>query len=211
MGRRGPVAKKIARRALEKAASIDKRSSRDENAILTEPSEARPSGRHKIRFKVNDQPCELEVGNRFGMVDPSHTLAHTLRETLGLTGTKIACNHGACGACTVLMDGKPVPSCMVLTVECEERSITTIEGLEDPKTGRLHPLQRAFIDHGAFQCGFCTPGMLVASRALLNRNPSPTEEEIKEALSGHFCRCISHYQVVSAVTEAAGKGGEIDA
>ena len=193
MGRRAPVAKKNVRR---------------ENVILNKPSEACPSSRHKIRFKVNDQLCELEVGNRFGMVDPSHTLAHTLRETLGLTGTKIACNHGACGACTVLMDGRPVLSCTMLTVECEGKSITTIEGLEDPKTGGLDPLQRAFIDHMAFQCGFCTPGILVASKALLNKNPSPTEKEIKEALSGHFCRCISHYQVVRAVMEAAGKGGE---
>ncbi len=164
------------------------------------------SVKHQIRFKVNEQLYELEVGNRSGMIDPSHTLAHTLRETLGLTGTKVACNHGTCGACTVLMDGKPVLSCMVLTLECEGRNITTIEGLEDAKTGKLDRLQTAFIDRTAFQCGFCTPGMLMASKALLYRNPSPTEEDVKEALSGHFCRCISHYHVLRAVMDVAGEG-----
>ena len=180
--------------------------SRDEKALLENGTESRSGSRQKVHFEVNGQPYELEVGDRPGMVDPSHTLAHTIRETIGLTGTKVACDHGACAACTVILDGKPVLSCIMLTVECDGKNITTVEGLEDPRTGKLDPLQQAFIDHGAFQCGFCTPGMLVASRALLNRNPSPREEEIKEALSGHFCRCISHYQVVRAVTEAAGKG-----
>ncbi len=164
-------------------------------------------GKGNIRFTVNGRPYELQVGTWLGMVAPSHTLAHTLRETLGLTGTKIACDHGACGACTVLADGKPVLSCMMLTVECEGKEITTIEGLEDPKTGKPDPLQQAFIDETAFQCGFCTPGMIVASKALLNNRPSPTEDEIKEALSGHFCRCISHYHVLRAVKSAAGASG----
>jgi carbon-monoxide dehydrogenase small subunit len=136
---------------------------------------------------------------------PSQTLAQTLRETLGLTGTKISCDHGACGACTVIMDGKPILSCMMLAVECDGKSVTTIEGLEDQRTGKLHPLQQAFIDNTAFQCGFCTPGIIMTSKALLDENPSPTEQDIKNALAGHYCRCISHYQVIKAVTEAASK------
>lgn len=156
-----------------------------------------------VRFKVNGHNYLLEIGNQPDNVNPSHTLSHTLRETLGLTGTKVSCDNGACGSCTVLMDGKAVLSCMILTVECEGREITTIEGLSDPKTGRLDPLQQAFIDHTAFQCGFCTPGMIISSKALLNENPRPSEDEIKEALSGNFCRCISHYQVIDAVMDAA--------
>lgn len=162
--------------------------------------------REVITLTVNGTPHELEVGDRVHQVAPSHTLAHTLRETLGLTGTKVGCDQGACGSCTVLMDGEPVLSCMTLSVECDGRRITTIEGLQDPKTGKLDPLQEAFMDHTAFQCGFCTPGILMASKALLNKNPSPDEQEIKEALSGHYCRCISHYHVVEAVQDAAGKG-----
>lgn len=148
---------------------------------------------------VNGQQYELYVGNRPGDVSPSDTLAHTLRETLGLTGTKIGCDEGACGACTVLVDGKPVLSCIILTVECDGRNITTIEGLADAKTGELDPIQQSFIDHTAFQCGFCTPGIIMTTKALLHENPSPTEQEVKEALAGHFCRCISHYHVLEAV------------
>ncbi|MFP3880038.1 MAG: (2Fe-2S)-binding protein [Dehalococcoidia bacterium] len=143
-------------------------------------------------------------------ISPWHTLAHTLRETLGLAGTKIDCDHGACGGCTVIMDGDPILSCMTLTVECDGKSITTIEGLKDPQTGGLDPLQQAFIDHSAFQCGFCTPGMIMAARALLDKTPDPTEEDVKETLAGHYCRCISHYQVIKAVMAAAGNGGNTD-
>jgi len=157
----------------------------------------------KIRLKVNGEDYELEVGNQSDQVKPSHTLAHTLRETLGLTGTKVSCNEGACGACTVLMDNKAVLSCMLLTVECDGKSITTIEGLRDSETGRLDPLQEAFINHSAFQCGFCTPGIIMSAKALLQENPSPTEEEVKEGLSGNFCRCISHYHVIKAVMSAS--------
>jgi len=158
-----------------------------------------------IRLVVNGQPYELWVGDRPQEVNPSHTLAHTLRETLGLTGTKIGCDHGACGACTVLMDGKPVLSCMMLTVEAEGKNITTIEGLGDPSTMKLDPLQQAFIDHTAFQCGFCTPGIIMSAKGLFNENPSPTEQEVKEGLSGNYCRCISHYHVLEAVMAAARK------
>jgi aerobic-type carbon monoxide dehydrogenase small subunit (CoxS/CutS family) len=158
-----------------------------------------------IRLVVNGQPYELWVGDRPQEVNPSHTLAHTLRETLGLTGTKIGCDHGACGACTVLMDGKPVLSCMMLTVEADGKNITTIEGLGDPSTMKLDPLQQVFIDHTAFQCGFCTPGIIMSAKGLFNENPSPTEQEVKEGLSGNYCRCISHYHVLEAVMAAARK------
>jgi aerobic-type carbon monoxide dehydrogenase small subunit (CoxS/CutS family) len=160
---------------------------------------------------VNGQRYDLEIGSRPHEVDPSHTLAHTLRETLGLTGTKVGCDRGACGACTVLMDGKQVLSCMILTIEAEGKSITTVEGLRDPKTGDLDPLQQAFIDHTAFQCGFCTPGILMSAKALLHENSSPTEEEVKEALAGNYCRCISHYHVLDAVMATVQKGGSRNA
>ena len=165
------------------------------------------SGNHSISLTVNGEPYELEVGDQPYKVATAHTLAHTLRETLGLTGTKIGCDRGACGGCTVLMDGKAVLSCMMLTVECDGKSIITIEGLEDPKTGELHPLQQAFINNTAFQCGFCTPGVIMSAKALLEENPSPTEEEIKQALAGNYCRCGSHYLVIQAVKEATQKGG----
>jgi len=163
----------------------------------------RKKEKETIRLTVNGQPHELEIGNKPNEIDPSHTLAHTLRETLGLTGTKVSCDDGACGCCTVLMDNKAVLSCMTLTVECDGKEITTIEGLKDPKTERLDSLQQAFIDHTAFQCGFCTPGIIMSAKALFHENPSPTEEDVKEALSGNFCRCISHYQVVKAVMAAS--------
>ncbi|MBN1568317.1 MAG: (2Fe-2S)-binding protein [Acidobacteria bacterium] len=159
-----------------------------------------------IRLTVNGQMHELDVGSKPGQIDPAHTLVYTLRETLGLTGTKAACGQGACGACTVIMDGRAVNSCKILTIECDGKSITTIEGLKDPKTGKLDPLQQAFIEHFAFQCGFCTPGIIMTTKALLAENPHPTEEEIKEALSGNFCRCVSHYHVLKAVLSVAERG-----
>lgn len=161
----------------------------------------------RIGFSVNGTPVELEVGNQPHQVETSHTLAHTLRETLGLVGTKVTCDNGACGSCTVLMDGTAILSCMTLTIECQGRSITTIEGLANKETGELDPLQQSFIDHTAFQCGFCTPGMILSAKGLLNETPSPNEEEVKEALSGNFCRCISHYQVLRAVM-AVAEGGK---
>ena len=161
-----------------------------------------------IVLTVNGERYEFEIGRRTDAVDPAQTLAQTLRENLRLTGTKISCDHGACSACTVIMDGKPILSCMTLTVECDGRSITTIEGLEDRQTGQLHPLQQAVIDNSAFQCGFCTPGKIMTAKALLDRNPDPTEDEIKEALAGNFCRCISHYGVIRSVKQAAGKRSE---
>ncbi len=161
--------------------------------------------KNKIALFVNGEARELEVGDPVYGVDTSHTLAHTLRETLGLTGTKIGCDHGACVSCTVLIDGTPALSCITLTVECDGRGITTVEGLEDPHNGKLDVLQQAFIDHTAFQCGFCTTGIIMSAKALLEENPSPGEQEVQEALSGNFCRCISHYHVIEAVLEAAEK------
>jgi len=165
-----------------------------------------PSQPDSITLTVNGQIHELGIGNRAGEVEEFHTLAQTLRETLGLTGTKVSCDEGACGACTVIMDGKAVLSCKLLTVECNGNSITTIEGLRNPETGELHPLQQAFVDHTAFQCGYCTPGMIMTAKALLDENPSPTEDEVKEALSGNFCRCISHYQVIEAIMSVVENG-----
>jgi carbon-monoxide dehydrogenase small subunit len=158
----------------------------------------------KINLEVNGKPYELMIGKD---ILSSDTLAETLRNNLGLLGTKISCDRGACGACTVILNGKAVLSCMILTVECDGMSVTTIEGLEDPKTGQLHPLQQSFIDYTAFQCGFCTPGIIMTVKAFLDENHSPTENEIKEALSGNFCRCISHYEVLKAVTSVI-KGGK---
>ena len=167
----------------------------------------RNNSNSNIRIVINGKTHELQIGDGPDAVSPNHTLAYTLRETLGLTGTKVSCDHGACGACTVHMDGNAVFSCLILTIECDGREITTIEGLSDPKTGSIDPLQQSFIDHTAFQCGFCTPGMIMSAKALLNENPHPTEEEVKEALSGNFCRCICHYQVLRAIDAAASKGG----
>jgi carbon-monoxide dehydrogenase small subunit len=134
------------------------------------------------------------------------TLLQMLREELALTGTKNGCEAGECGACTVLVNGEPVNSCMMLAVEADGREILTVEGLAPE--GRLSPLQQAFVEHNAVQCGFCTPGMLMSAQALLQRNPSPTEAEIKEALVGNLCRCTGYVRIVQAVqTAAADLGG----
>lgn len=170
------------------------------------PTHGEPS-HPTITLTINGETHTFMLGDGSHMVSPAHTLAHTLRERLGLTGTKISCDHGACGCCTVLLDGKAVLSCMLLAVECEGKKITTIEGLGDAATGAIDPLQQSFIDHTAFQCGFCTPGMIMSAKALLTENPSPTKEEVQEALSGNFCRCNSHYHVLDAVLAAARKGG----
>jgi aerobic-type carbon monoxide dehydrogenase small subunit (CoxS/CutS family) len=158
---------------------------------------------------VNGQDYRFNVGTEPYEISPTHTLSWTLRETLGLTGTKVSCDQGACGSCTVIMDGRAVLSCKILTVECDGKTIQTIEGLKDPKTGALDPIQQAFVDHTAFQCGFCTPGMIMTVKALLSeKNSHPTKSEIKDALSGNFCRCISHYQVIKAVMSVVQKGNE---
>lgn len=160
----------------------------------------------EVTLFVNGKSYTFSVGERKNEISPTHTLAYTLRETLGLKGTKVSCNSGMCGACTVIMDGEPVLSCMILTIECNKKNILTIEGLE--KDGKLDPIQEAFIKNSAFQCGFCTPGIIMSAKALLSTNEKPDERMIKEALSGHFCRCISHYHVIDAIKEAVGENKE---
>jgi carbon-monoxide dehydrogenase small subunit len=149
---------------------------------------------HRITLTINGEIEFMDV--------PSHwTLLQMLREKLALTGTKNGCMAGECGACTVLLDGEPVNSCMVLAVECAGRNVLTVEGLA--KDGVLDPVQQTIIDHGGVQCGFCTPGMLISARALLDRNPDPSEADIREALVGNLCRCTGYLRIVDAVQEAA--------
>jgi len=143
-------------------------------------------------------------------VAPNSTLLEVLRDHVALYGVKEGCSEGVCGACTVLMDGQPIRSCITLALEAEGASITTIEGVA--KDGELHPVQAAFIDKGAVQCGFCTPGMILSAKALLDRNSQPTDDEIKTALAGNFCRCTGYAKILDAVRAASGliKGAEGD-
>mgnify|MGYP001123465861 CR=1 FL=1 len=142
-------------------------------------------------------------------IDCRMTLAEFLREELGLTGTKVGCNRGECGSCTVIMDGKPVFSCTVLAVEAGGREILTIEGLTD-KEGKLHPLQEAFIEEDALQCGYCTPGMIMSIIALLDRNPHPTEGDIRNAIDGNLCRCGSFSNIIKAALKTSEKMVEME-
>ena len=152
----------------------------------------------RLKLLVNGEPHDAVVAGY-------KTLLEVLREDMGLCGTKHGCELGECGACTVLLDGEPVLSCLVLAVECEGRSVQTIEGLaESWKPGpELHPLQAAFADFGGSQCGYCTPGVIMTAKALLDRNPDPTKQEIKEATAGNLCRCTGYQQIVEAVEGAA--------
>jgi aerobic-type carbon monoxide dehydrogenase small subunit (CoxS/CutS family) len=152
----------------------------------------------QIELNVNGMMEEI-------MIEPWWSLAHVLREQLGLTGTKISCETGDCGACTVLIDNKAVKSCIYPAMKAKNKKITTIEGLSSGKKGELHPLQQAFIDHFAVQCGYCTPGMILASKALLDEYPNPTEEQVKEYLQGNLCRCTGYTKIVEAVLAAAGQ------
>jgi len=149
---------------------------------------------HTITFTVNGALERVDVPANL-------TLLQMLRDKLALTGTKNGCEAGECGACTVLVDGEPTNSCMMLAVEADGREIMTVEGLAPE--GQLSPIQQAFVDHNAVQCGFCTPGMLVSTYGLLRRNPNPTEEEIKEALVGNLCRCTGYVRIIQAVQAAA--------
>jgi len=137
-------------------------------------------------------------------VRPNEFLADVLRSKLDLTGTKTACDMGVCGSCTVLLDGLPVSSCLTLAVDAEGKEITTIEGLEGAE-GELHPVQESFLDKGAVQCGFCTAGMVMTTKSFLDKNPDPTEPEIRQALSGNICRCTGYAKIVEAVADAAKK------
>ncbi len=147
-----------------------------------------------LRLRVNKEEYEL-------FVYPHRTLAEVLRDELHLTGTKESCSEGACGTCTVLLDGLPVRSCLLLAADAAGKEITTIEGLTE--NGRLHPIQQAFVEHYAIQCGFCTPGMVLTAKALLDQNPHPTEEEIRIAISGNVCRCTGYAKIVEAIQAAS--------
>ncbi|MBI5250077.1 MAG: (2Fe-2S)-binding protein [Desulfomonile tiedjei] len=147
-----------------------------------------------IQLVVNGESVEIAV-------EPNRTLLQLLREDLGLTGTKHGCGLGDCGACTVILDGSPVNACLVLAVQARGRQVLTIEGLAE--NGNLHPIQKAFVDKGAIQCGFCTPGMILSAKALLDTNPKPSETEIRTAISGNLCRCTGYQKIVEAVQEAA--------
>lgn len=149
-----------------------------------------------LSFTLNGDPTEV-------IVKDNMTLLDLLRDKLGLTGTKKGCEQGECGACTVMLDGKPVNSCCTLAVECEGRDVVTIEGIA--KGGKLHPIQKQFIEKWALQCGYCTPGMIMSAKALLDVNPHPTELEIREAIEGNLCRCTGYAKIVEAIQAAAAE------
>ncbi len=148
----------------------------------------------KIELTVNGEPYELAV-------EPWRTLLEVIREDIGLTGAKEACSTGECGNCMVILDGKPVNSCLVLAVDASGKEVLTIEGLAEGD--KLHPIQKAFVEHGAIQCGFCTPGMILAAKTLLDNNPEPTEPEVKEAISGNLCRCTGYVKIIEAILAAS--------
>jgi carbon-monoxide dehydrogenase small subunit len=152
-----------------------------------------------IELNINGDNYEV-------LVSPNNTLLEVLRENLGLMGTKRGCDLGACGACTVLIDGEAVLSCLMLALDAVGKKITTIEGLSE--TGELHPLQQAFVDQGALQCGFCTPGMILTAQAILQENPRPTEETIKKKMAGNLCRCTGYKKVVEAVMSVRPPAGK---
>ena len=150
-----------------------------------------------VSIEVNGELHEVPVR-------PRHMLVEILREKIGLTGTKDGCEQGVCGACTVLLDGRPALACMTLAIECDGKTVRTVEGLA--AGDRISPLQQAFLDQGAVQCGFCTSGMLMSATALLERNPSPSLPEIKKALEGNLCRCTGYNAIVAAIRQASGQG-----
>jgi aerobic-type carbon monoxide dehydrogenase small subunit (CoxS/CutS family) len=164
------------------------------HVIAEHKTEPLPPPEGLIRLAINAQGYELEV-------EPQWTLYQVIHDKLGLTGSKMFCNRGACGSCSVIMDGRPILSCMTLAIECHGKSIETIEGIAEKK----HPLIDAYVKHHCMQCGYCTPGFVVTAKALLDRNPKPTEEEIRQALAGNLCRCGTYPQHVTAVQEAAKK------
>jgi len=155
--------------------------------------------KHEICLRVNGRDYRLSIESHL-------TLLEVIRDVIGLTGTKRGCDLGQCGACTVLIDGKPYNACLILPMDVQGKEIVTIEGLA--QEGQLHPIQQAFIEQGAIQCGFCTPGMVLEVKALLDEDPSPSEEKIKEALSGNLCRCTGFTSIVRAVQSLGGKREE---
>lgn len=155
-----------------------------------------PVTKRIIRMVINGKDREIEVR-------PNELLVDLLRERLGLTGTKTGCEAGDCGACTVLINGEPILSCLTLAIDCHEKEILTIEGLGDADKGELHPLQRSFVEHYGVQCGFCTPAMILVAKSLLDKNPNPDEREIREAINGVICRCTGYVQIVESIQAAA--------
>ncbi|MBI3941361.1 MAG: (2Fe-2S)-binding protein [Acidobacteria bacterium] len=149
-----------------------------------------------VRININRESYELEL-------EPNQTLLDLLREQLGMTGTKKGCEIGACGACTVIIDGEPALSCMTLALRCRGKEVITIEGMAE--NGRLHPLQEMAIEHGAVQCGYCTPGWLLSAKVLLDNNPSPTLDEVRSAISGNICRCTGYQKIEESILAAAGR------
>ena len=160
------------------------------------------SHRVPVRLSVNGQAHELDV-------EPRTLLVHALREQLGLTGSHVGCDTSSCGACTVHVDGRAAKSCTLLAVQCDGSEVTTIEGIGTPDA--LHPVQEAFWEHHGLQCGYCTPGMIMAGADLLNRNPDPSEHEVRKAIEGNLCRCTGYHNIVKAILSAAetGKGGAV--
>lgn len=152
----------------------------------------------QVKLTVNGKLYELKI-------QPWKTLLELIREDLGLTGTKEGCGLGECGACTVIMDGRAINSCLVLAAEADGKQITTIEGLAD--RDRLHPIQQAFVDHGGLQCGFCTPGMIMSAKALLDENQTPSDEEIRKGISGNLCRCTGYTKIIESIKAVAGNTG----
>ncbi len=146
--------------------------------------------KRQVKFTVNGEEHAIEI-------EPNRLLLQVLRDNIGLTGTKEGCSIGVCGACSVIVDGRLVSSCLTLAVACDGKEIETIEGLA--QDGKLHPLQQAFIEYGGFQCGICTPGQIMAAKALLDENPKPSEEEVKEWMSGNLCRCTGYYKILESV------------
>ncbi len=157
--------------------------------------------KEEITFHVNGEEYEVSV-------EPKKTLLEVLREDLGLTGTKEVCDLGTCGACTVLLDGRPVLSCLILAVACKGKEIATIEGLRQGE--KLHPLQNAFIQRGAIQCGMCTPGMIMTAKAFLHENPHPTEAEVRRAIAGNLCRCTGYVKIVDAILAVSREGASTE-
>lgn len=152
--------------------------------------------KQELVLNVNGTDYELKVG-------VTTTLADALREEIGLTGTKIMCNEGECGACTVLINGTPVLSCMMLALDGQGKEILTIEGLADPDTGELHPIQKVFVERSGMQCGVCTPGMILTAKALIDENPDPSENDVRQALSGNLCRCGNYQRITECVLVSA--------
>jgi len=149
-----------------------------------------------IGLTVNNKEYKVEVS-------ANETLLEVLREKLHLTGAKRGCDQGECGTCTVLVNDQPMLSCLLLAMSCEGKDISTIEGMADPKSEKLHPIQQAFIDHGGLQCGFCTPGIILTAKALLDKNISPSDQEIRESINGNICRCTGYISIIESISAAA--------